>query len=46
MDTSNKKKHDDFQDPYRRSSNFRRVIKKEKFEIEGDGELHLNKDQE
>lgn len=44
MDTSNKKKHADFQDPYRRSSNFRRVIKKEEFEIEGDGELQLSKD--
>lgn len=37
------KKHADFQDPYRRSSNFRRVIPKREFELSDDGELHLQK---
>ncbi len=43
MDTNKKKKHADFQDPYRRSSNFSRTLPKEDFTIEGDGELHLDK---
>lgn len=36
---SQRKKHADFQDRYRRSSNFRSVIKKEKFKIDEDGSL-------
>lgn len=39
------KKHADFQDRYRRSSNFRSVVKKERFNISGDGEVVLNKKQ-
>ena len=43
---SPQKKHADFQDRYRRSSNFRSVIKKEKFRIGEDGSLVINaKDQ-
>ncbi len=37
------KKHADFQDRYRRSSNFRSVVKKERFSISGDGEVILAK---
>ena len=39
------KKHADFQDRYRRSSNFRNIVKKERFNISGDGEVILNKEQ-
>jgi hypothetical protein len=39
------KKHADFQDRYRRSSNFRSIVKKERFSISGDGEVILSKDQ-
>ena len=42
MNTTQNKKHADFQDPYRRSSNFRRTIPKEKFIIDEEGELHLD----
>jgi hypothetical protein len=38
---SSTKKHADFQDRYRRSSNFRRVIPKREFELNEDGKLHL-----
>lgn len=41
MESNKKKKHADFQDPYRRSSNFRRIIPKEEFVIDDDGDLHL-----
>lgn len=50
METEHKKTHADFQDGYRRSSNFNNVIKKEDFNVEGDGELSMSaaakKDQE
>ncbi len=39
------KKHADFQDPYRRSSNFRRVIPKREFELSDDGKLKLQKEE-
>jgi hypothetical protein len=42
MDTQKKKSHADFQDAYRRSSNFRSVIKKEKLELNKDGEVKLS----
>jgi hypothetical protein len=38
------KKHADFQDPYRRSSNFRSTVKKERYQITGDGKVILNED--
>lgn len=38
------KKHADFQDRYRRSSNFRSVVKQERFRITGDGKVILNED--
>ena len=38
------KKHADFQDRYRRSSNFRNIVKNERFNISGDGEVILNKE--
>lgn len=41
---SSKKEHADFQDRYRRSSNFRRVIPKREFELNEEGELHLQKE--
>lgn len=41
-----KKKHADFQDEYRKSSNFGKTDKKEDLEIKGDGELKLEKDKE
>ena len=46
METENKKRHADFQSSYRRSSNFRNVIKRERLEITEDGEVKLteNKD--
>lgn len=37
------RRHADFQDAYRRSSNFRSVIKKEKLELKENGEVILNK---
>jgi len=41
METNKKKNHADFQDNYRRSSNFRSVIKKETFEISNKGDVKL-----
>ena len=43
METSKKsqRKHANFQDRYRRSSNFRSVIKRESFSLKGDGEVSL-----
>jgi len=43
-DTNTSKKHADFQDRYRRSSNFSSVVKKEAFRISGDGEVVLDTD--
>ncbi|MCH2489047.1 MAG: hypothetical protein MK211_02745 [Flavobacteriales bacterium] len=36
-----KKKHADFQDSYRRSSNFGKAIKNEDFAVTGNGKLKL-----
>lgn len=41
-----KKKHADFQDEYRKSSNFGKTDKKEDLKIKGDGELKMEKDAE
>jgi hypothetical protein len=41
MQTKRKKNHADFQDTYRRSSNFRNVIKNEKFEISNKGVVKI-----
>ena len=38
------KKHADFQNNYRRSSNFQKVVPEKEFEVEGDGELKLFED--
>ncbi len=38
------KRHADFQDGYRRSSNFGSTVKNEKFIVTGDGRVILNKD--
>ncbi|MDN3723482.1 hypothetical protein QRD02_03735 [Aequorivita sp. SDUM287046] len=38
------KKHADFQDDYRKSSNFGKIVEEDKLKIKGDGELKLNKD--
>ncbi len=38
------KKHADFQDRYRRPSNFRSIVKNERFNISGDGEVILSKE--
>lgn len=46
MEPTKKKKHADFQDPYRRSSNFRRIIPKEEFVIDEEGDLHLDENVE
>lgn len=46
MDTQNKRKHADFQDRYRRSSNFRRTIPKETFILKEDGDLSLDQSTE
>lgn len=43
---SDKKKHADFQDEYRKSSNFGKTDKKEELKIKGDGELKLANDDE
>jgi len=43
MEMTKKKNHADFQDAYRRSSNFRSVIKREKLEPDSDGEVKLSK---
>lgn len=42
----NKKKHADFQDESRKSSNFGKADKKEDLEIKGDGKLKMEKDEE
>lgn len=41
-----KKDHADFQDEYRKSSNFGKTDKKEDLKIKGDGELKMEKDDE
>jgi hypothetical protein len=43
-ETLHTKKHADFQDRFRRSSNFRSVVKQERFKISGDGKVILNED--
>lgn len=43
MEPTKKKNHADFQDTYRRSSNFRSVIKREKLDLNKDGEVILKK---
>ncbi len=45
MENDNKKKHADFQDSYRRSSNFNNPVKGEEFKIKKNGDLKLQ-DQE
>lgn len=45
METSHKKKHADFQDPYRRSSNFRRTVPKETLILDTNGDVQLDKTQ-
>ncbi|WP_313113451.1 hypothetical protein [Aequorivita sediminis] len=42
---SDKKKHADFQDEYRKSSNFGKTDKTDELNIKGDGELKLEKDE-
>lgn len=42
MDVQHIRKHADFQDPYRRSSNFRRTVPKETFILNEDGALSLD----
>lgn len=42
MEPIKKKDHADFQDAYRRSSNFRSVVKKEKLELKKDGDVKLS----
>ena len=44
MDKKRKKDHADFQDNYRRSSNFRSVVKREKLELNDDGEVILKRE--
>lgn len=39
MDTNKVKRHADFQDAYRRSSNFRSFVKNEKFELTEKGKV-------
>ncbi len=41
---SNKKRHADFQDEYRKSSNFGKSPTNENLKIKGDGELKVEKD--
>tara|TARA_R110002012_G_scaffold4074_4_gene18856 strand:- start:4860 stop:5105 length:246 start_codon:yes stop_codon:yes gene_type:complete len=43
---SEKKKHADFQDEYRKSSNFGKIQQSEDLKIKGDGELKVAKDAE
>lgn len=43
---SDKKKHADFQDEYRKSSNFGKLQPEEDLKIKGDGELKVEKDAE
>ncbi|PHR11984.1 MAG: hypothetical protein COA40_09560 [Aequorivita sp.] len=42
----NKKKHADFQDEYRKSSNFGKFQQKDNLKIKGDGKLKVEKDAE
>jgi len=35
------KKHADFQNSYRRSSNFQKIVPEKEFEVQGEGELKL-----
>lgn len=41
-----KKEHADFQDEYKRSSNFGKTDAEQEFEIKGDGKLKMEKDDE
>lgn len=41
MENDNEKKHADFQDSYRRSSNFNSPMKDEEFKIKKNGDLKL-----
>ncbi len=41
MEAKKRKDHADFQDAYRRSSNFRNIIKREHFEISKRGDVKL-----
>lgn len=43
MKKPNIRRHADFQDAYRRSSNFRSVLKREKLELKENGEIIINK---
>ena len=43
---TNKKNHADFQDEYRKSSNFGKIQQDENLKIKGDGELKVEKDSE
>ena len=43
---SDKKKHADFQDEYRKSSNFGKLQQTENLKIKGDGALKVEKDAE
>lgn len=40
----NNKKHADFQNNYRRSSNFQKIVPEEEFEVQGEGELKMADD--
>lgn len=42
MENDNEKKHADFQDSYRRSSNFNSPMKDEEFKIKKNGDLKLH----
>ena len=46
MNTTQNKKHADFQDAHRRSSNFNRTIPKEEFEIKGNGDVSLDNEKD
>jgi|TARA_R110000751_G_scaffold166042_1_gene272031 hypothetical protein len=45
MEKKKQKNHADFQDNYRRSSNFRSIVKKEKFEISDPGNVKIVKEE-
>lgn len=40
-----KKKHADFQDEYRKSSNFEKLSEKDDLKIKGDGKLKIDEDE-
>lgn len=40
-----KKKHADFQDEYRKSSNFEKLSENDDLKIKGDGKLKINEDE-